>query len=115
MAQQPDNAAELLTAADTTETGERWGILRNARLLAIIGVVLLAVAGGVFYFLSSRAEARAEAQLQLARVRPYYDQGEYAAAITGDSVKKIGNTKPLGLRAIVEEYSSTPAGKIAAL
>lgn len=115
MAQQPDNAAEILTAADTTETGERWGILRNARLLAIIGIVLLAVAGGVFFFLSSRAEAREEAQAQLARIRPYYDQGEYAAAISGDSVKKIGNTKPLGLRAIVEEYSSTPAGKIAAL
>src|SRR5689334_16211102 len=114
MANKPVNA-NTSKARESDDSGERLGILRNVRLLGIIGIVLIAVGVGVFYLLHSRAESNRDAQMELYRIRRYYDQGEFAAAITGDSIKPMGPAKPRGLKYIVEEWGGTPAGKVAAL
>jgi tetratricopeptide (TPR) repeat protein len=101
---------------EQVENEERGGFfLGNRRLLGIIGIGLLLLIGGVVYFAYLRGKSNDRAQIELARIRPYYDRGEYSVAISGDSSKKMGNEPVRGLRVIVEEFESTPSGKIAAL
>lgn len=109
------------TTVDNTRQNEAMAreqgggfLLGNVRVLGIIGFVLLGVVGAVAYYLISSAQANDDALMALARIRPYYDRGEYAVAINGDSSKVMGTEKVRGLRFIVDEWSSTPAGKIAA-
>lgn len=90
-------------------------LANNGRLFGIIGVVILVVIVGVFYFVNTSAATNDEAAMALSHIRPYYDRGEYALAINGDPSKKINNQKIRGLRSIVDEWGSTAAGKIAAL
>ena len=99
----------------STGSEENVGILRNAKLLGIIGIVILVVAVGVYYLITGQASSNQEAQLALARIRPYYDRGEYATAITADSALPVGPVRPKGLRYIVDEWGSTKVGKIATL
>lgn len=98
-------------------TREQGGgfFLGNTRLLGVIGLVLVAVVCAVAFYLIRGAAANDDAQLALSRIRPYYDRGEFAVAISGDSSKTIGTEKVRGLRFIVDEWSGTPAGKIAAM
>jgi tetratricopeptide (TPR) repeat protein len=112
------NTANIETAdeIEATRTGEGGGFfLGNLRVLGIIGFVLLAGVVALAFYLTGRADANDKAQLALARIRPYYDRGEYAVAISGDSSKTFGTEKVRGLRTIVDEWESTPAGEIAAL
>jgi tetratricopeptide (TPR) repeat protein len=46
---------------------------------------------------------------------PYVEAGDMQKALQGDPVKKVRGNDILGLRAIVDEYESTGAGKTAAL
>jgi len=114
MAKKPSNVSRLDTQ-EVDETNERYGILRNVKLLSIIGGVIIAVGIGVFILMQRRAESNRDAQVELSRIRPYYDRGEFVIAITGDSAQPVGTIQPHGLRYIVDEWSSVPAGKIAAL
>jgi tetratricopeptide (TPR) repeat protein len=101
---------------NTQSEVESGGFLRNnVRLLGIIGIILLVVVAGVFYLNYSRARSNERALIELARVRPYYDRGEFAVAISGDSSKTVNGEKIRGLRQLADEYASTPAGKMAAL
>jgi tetratricopeptide (TPR) repeat protein len=102
--------------AQTTDNDERGGsILENRRLLAYIGIGLLALLGGIYTFFYFQGKSNDRAQLELARIRPYYDKSEFAIAIKGDSSKMIGGAPVHGLTYIVNEWKSTQAGKIAAL
>jgi tetratricopeptide (TPR) repeat protein len=115
MAKNTENI-ETAETIEVTRRDEGGGfLLGNTRVLGIIGLVLLAVVGAVAYYLYRGAASNDEAQLALARIRPYYDRGEYAVAISGDSSKTYGTQKIHGLRHIVSEWGGTPAGKIAAL
>lgn len=112
------NTANIETADEIEVTRSEQGggfLLGNMRTLGIIGFVLLAVVGAVAFYLIKGAGANDEAQLALSRVRSYYDRGEYAVAISGDSSKTMGTAKIIGLAAIVDKWASTPAGEIAAL
>jgi tetratricopeptide (TPR) repeat protein len=103
---------------ETSSTGEGTGggFLRdNVRTLGIIGIVLLVGVGAFFAYNYSRGKNNGEALVALARIRPYYDRGEFMVAISGDSSKSINGEKVQGLSKVVEEYKSAPAGKIAAL
>lgn len=103
---------------DTPSTKEvaGGGFLRdNVRTIGIIGIVLLVVVAGVLYLSFGRAKSSDRALVELGRIRPYYDRGEYMVAINGDSSKTVGGEKVHGLRYIVDEYKSTPAGQISAL
>jgi tetratricopeptide (TPR) repeat protein len=111
---------ENIETAETIEVRRRDDegggfLLGNTKTLGIIGLVLLAVVGAVAYYLYRGAASNDEAQLALSRIRPYYDRGEYAVAIGGDSSKTFGTAKIIGLRQIVDEWGGTSAGKLAAL
>jgi len=112
------NTSDIDTAETNDATGrEQEGgfLLGNMRLLGIIGLVLVAIAVAFGFYLNSSAKANDEAQVALSRIRPYYDRGEYAVAINGDSSKAMGTEKIRGLAFVVDEYDGTPAGKVAAL
>jgi len=110
--------AKRQSKIDTPDTIENTGggFLRdNVRTLGIIGILLLVVVGGLFYYNYSRGKNNGDALVALARIRPYYDRGEFMVAISGDSSKTVNGEKIRGLRVVVDEFKSSPAGKIAAL
>ncbi|MCE2502942.1 MAG: hypothetical protein J4G05_02620 [Chlorobi bacterium] len=85
------------------------------KLLGILGVVILVVAGG-WFFLNRQAKANnVEAEIALGRVAPYVEGGEYEKAISGDQSILIDGRPMLGLADIVDRYGSTNAGRRAAL
>jgi tetratricopeptide (TPR) repeat protein len=104
---------------DTTDTfeNERGSgfFLNNTRTLGIIGIILLLVVGAGVWYIINRGGSNDRAQIELARIRPYYDRGEFQVAINGDSSKRINGEKIRGLRDIVQDWKGVPAGKIAAL
>ena len=112
MAKQQSN----IDTADTfgNEGGSGF-FLNNVRTIGIIGIVLLVVVGGIVWYLISHGRSNDRAQVELARIRPYYDRGEFQVAIAGDSSKKINGEKIRGLRELAEDWKGVPAGKIAAL
>ncbi|QQS66677.1 MAG: hypothetical protein IPP08_00430 [Chlorobiota bacterium] len=90
--------------------------LKNPKFLGIIGVILIILIGGFWYIKVNNSANNAEAQIALSRARVIYDKGEFLAAINGDSIVKYSKSeKPLGLKGVSEEFSSTDAGKIASL
>lgn len=113
MAKRQSDIARVETVETTSSGG---GFLRdNVRTLGIIGIALLVLVGVVFFFMYNRGQSNEQALAELGRIRPYYDRGEYAIAIGGDSSKTYGTEAVHGLRRIVDEYKSTPAGRMAAL
>lgn len=102
--------------AAAVETSGGGGFLRdNVRLLGFIGIGLLLLVGVIAFFMYSRGQNNEKALVELGRIRPYYDRGEYAIAINGDSSKMYGTERIRGLQQIVADYESEPAGKLAAL
>ena len=85
------------------------------KLLGILGVVVLLVAGGWFFFNQQARANNTEAEIALGRVAPYVTQGDYDKAINGDQSILIDGRPMLGLVDIVDQYGSTNAGKRAAL
>ncbi len=112
MSKQKTNVDTIATTEEIASSGFFRG---NVRMWGIIGIVILLVAGGLFYYRYSKVQLNARAMVELERIRPSYDKGEFATAINGDSSRRIGTEKVRGLRVLVDEYSSTPAGRIAAL
>jgi tetratricopeptide (TPR) repeat protein len=56
-----------------------------------------------------------EAMTALSRISSYYDSGDTKKALEGDPTRNIRGGQVIGLKAIVEEYGGTDAGKIAGL
>lgn len=75
-----------------------WGAL--AGLVVIIALI--------FFYSSSRKSNEEQATTELSKIFKTYDNGAYQQAIDGFPEKKI-----LGLKAIVEKYSSSEAGETA--
>ncbi len=81
---------------------------------ALIGlvVVLLLFGGGAFFWVRHQKISEVEAALQLSRIAPLLDRGEYGVAINGK-----GNMA--GLKKIAEDYAGrftgTPSGNMANL
>lgn len=88
--------------------------LRHRGLVLGIGVGILALGGGLLYWHLSQQKRNEEAALWLSRIYTYYDNGDYERALFGDTAKSVRGEPVRGLLAIVEEYGSTPAGKVAA-
>jgi len=115
MAKQQSNI-ETTDSPEAFESSRGSGFfLNNVRTLGIIGIVLLVAVIGIVAYFFVRGNSNDRAQLELARIRPYYDRGEFQVAISGDSSKKINGERVRGLRELVEEWKGTQAGQIAAL
>ena len=100
----PDDAPAWLVSA-----------MNNWKLYAGMAVVITAIIGGMYYFMTSAAEANQEAALELSRIRPVFESGEFEAALTADTVSPVGQDKVMGLLEIADQYGDTDAGKVAAL
>jgi len=77
---------------------------------AIISVLVLLICagGGIFFWMQHQKTSEQEAALQLSRIAPFLDHGEYKTAINGSG------TIP-GLKKISAEYTGTPSGNMATL
>lgn len=116
MATRQSNSDTAATEKTVQTANSGGGFLRdNVRTLGFIGFGLLVLVGVVFFFVFGQGKENDRALVELARIRPYYEKGEFAIAINGDSSKTINGEKVRGLRQIVDEHKGTPAGKIAAL
>ncbi len=112
---QPQEAildAEELQFAEEAESDPVKRYMISAAV--VIGVLFL-VWIGVDMYLSSQQESREAATAALSQVRPYYQNGQYANALSGDSIPGFGNKAAIGLQTIVKRYGDTEAGKLAAL
>ncbi len=79
----------------------------------IAGVVLLVCLGaGTFFWINRQQANEVESSLQLSRIAPFLDRGEFNIAINGDG-------KAAGLKKIADEYAGkymgTPSGNMANL
>ena len=86
----------------------RSWIDQNQRLAMYIVATPIVIVLLWFWWNSKRAEWNETATTQLAKIIPYYDEGKYDQAIQG-----VPQEGAQGLKAIVDEYGSTPAGEIA--
>ena len=77
---------------------------------AIIGalVLLVCIGGGTFFWMQHKQTSEQEAGLQLSRIAPLLDRGDYRTAINGTGTVA-------GLKKIADEYSGTPSGNMAGL
>lgn len=80
----------------------------NKSVIQIVAAALLVIVVGAVIYGNSRLQANEEANTQLGRMMPVYDQGNYLEAIEGRP-----GTPMIGLAAIVEEYGSTSYGEVA--
>ena len=76
-------ASDFPEQAENEQSGGFF--LGNRKLLGLIGIGLLLLVAAISYFAYVRGASSDRAQIELARIRPYYDRGEYAVAIGGDS------------------------------
>ncbi len=79
----------------------------KAVIIAAI-VLLLCAGGGTFFWMQHQKTSEEEAALQLSRIAPFLDRGEYKTAINGAA-------KISGLKKISDDYSGTPSGNMATL
>ena len=90
-----------------------WSKYKNV-IIACAVILVLAIGGG-YYYTKITEQKEAEASMQLSRIIQYFQMGEYEQALTGSKVPPVNGERVMGLKAIAEEYSSTPAGELAAL
>lgn len=117
-----ENNEELLNDDETLEEDEyeeksgstvfqnqyvRYGVIAA-------GVILLLVGGWLLYSYFQRT-AETQASLQLSRIRPYYEQNMYEAALNGLGNATMRGDKVPGLRSIADDNSGNEVGKVAAL
>ena len=89
-------------------TGQ-WKIF--AGIAAIITIAIV----GMWWFVSDAEAQNAEAALQLSRIRPVFEAGQFEAALTADTVSPVGQNNVMGLIEISQHYGNTDAGSVAAL
>ncbi len=94
----------------TTYFNMRGWLEKNTKIVSYVAFGLIAAAVIIFLWSKNRADSNEKATAMLAKVTPYYDQGNYDLALNG--VPREGTQ---GLQAIVDEHGSTDAGQIAKL
>jgi tetratricopeptide (TPR) repeat protein len=95
--QKPDAADNLLYIAIK---------YKNALIGAL--VLLVVLGGGIAFWLNQQKASEEEAALQLSKISPLLDRGEYRKAIDGTSAMP-------GLKSISSKRGGTPSGKMASL
>jgi tetratricopeptide (TPR) repeat protein len=83
---------------------------KNAIIAAL--VLLVCLGAGTFFWMNRQQANELEASLQLSKIAPFLDRGEFKIAINGDG-------KAAGLKKIADEYAGkymgTPSGNMANL
>jgi len=79
----------------------------QSKIFIYLGV-LVVVAAAVYFYLNQKSINDDKAALELSRIMPLFDQGEYLEAIEGKQ-----GTNIIGLKNLVEEYSGTENGETA--
>ena len=79
----------------------------QSKIFIYLGV-LVVVAAAVYFYLNQKSINDDKAALELSRIMPLYDQGEYLEAVEGKQ-----GTNITGLKNIVSEYSGTANGETA--
>jgi len=80
----------------------------------VLGAVLL-IGFGYYFYSGMQETTNEEAMTALSRISSYYETGQFQKALDGDPTRSIRGGKVIGLKDIVSEYGSTPAGTFAAL
>ncbi|ACD90839.1 Tetratricopeptide TPR_2 repeat protein [Chlorobium limicola DSM 245] len=83
-------------------------IIKYKNVLIGALVLIIALGGGTAFWLNQQKAAEQEASMQLSKIAPLLDRGEYRKAIDGTS----GNA---GLKSISGKHGSTPSGSMASL
>lgn len=104
-------------SGNVPEDAPAWLVsaMNNWKLYAGMAVVVTAIIGGMYYYMSTAAEANQEAALHLSRIRPAFEAGEFESALTADTISPVGQDEVMGLLEISDQYGDTDAGKVAAL
>ncbi|MCX6180094.1 MAG: tetratricopeptide repeat protein [Chlorobiales bacterium] len=84
-----------------------FAIKYKTAFIAVL-VLLVCIGTGSFFWMRHQQTSEQEAALQLSRIAPLLDRGEYKAAISG-----VGSIS--GLKKISDDYSGTPSGNMASL
>ena len=79
----------------------------------VVGAVVFASA--LYFYNGMNTAKNEEAMTALSRISSYYDSGDTKKALEGDPTRNIRGGQVIGLKAIVEEYGGTDAGRIAGL
>lgn len=110
--QKPETAAPQKKAKSDLVSLEAWYYQlvafyeKNSSLVIGVGVGLILLLVGLFFWNSRQAQTEAEATTKLAKIAQVYKDGNLEAAIFGDSTQ-------MGLQKFVETYSGTASGEIA--
>jgi hypothetical protein len=99
------------------EAAPQW--LENAvgqwKIYAGIAAVITIAIVGMWWFATDSEAQNAEAALQLSRIRPVFESGNFEAALNADTVSPVGQDRVMGLIEISQLFGGTDAGSIAAL
>ena len=102
---------EQSVKASTEENFLYFAIKYKTAIIAAL-VLIIALGGGSFFWMQHQKSSEQEASLQLSRISPFLDQGDFQAAINGQG-------KVPGLKKIAAEYAGkftgTPSGNMANL
>ncbi len=83
---------------------------QNKKRVSTVVTILVVAAAAIWIYFNNRAAGDLNATTDLGKVMRYYDQGQYQIAINGSPQENVR-----GLEQIVNDYGSTPTGKIAGL
>jgi len=96
------------TVKPATEENLLYIAIKYKNALIAVVVLVLCLGAGTYFWIQQRQANEQEAALQLSRVAPLLDNGNFSTAINGEG-------KTPGLKKIAEKYKGTPSGNMAAL
>ena len=96
----------------STEDNILYIAIKYKNAIIALLVLLVCLGAGTFFWMRHQQDSELEASLQLSRITPLLDRGEFKIAINGDG-------KVAGLKKIADEYAGkyagTPSGNMANL
>ena len=111
-----ETTEEIGTTAGASESGATVDrLLQQWKVIAGVAVAIVAIVAGYWLYTSMQESTNEEAAAALSRIRATFDASDFEAALTGKGLPAIDGQPVLGLQGIVDQYGSTPAGKVAAV
>lgn len=95
---------------ESINIAKKYGRIAIISLLVIIPAIAFYI-----YWKNSEYDKTVQASVALSRIVDKYKSSDYTGALYGDSVSQVRGEDVIGLIEIIEDYESTPPGKLAAL